>query len=99
MGIPPPPPPCRAPSRALCLPQKYRYQDEDSPPLEQSPAHLPSQVSPAHNGHASRLSWPRPCVSKPRPCSGPLERWDPPPACHTGHGGVMGVVVMSYGLW
>ncbi|XP_030921646.1 disks large homolog 4-like, partial [Geospiza fortis] len=24
---------------------KYRYQDEDSPPLEQSPAHLPSQVN------------------------------------------------------
>ncbi|XP_066065022.1 disks large homolog 4 [Chamaea fasciata] len=25
--------------------QKYRYQDEDSPPLEQSPAHLPSQAN------------------------------------------------------
>ncbi|ETE58837.1 Disks large-like 1, partial [Ophiophagus hannah] len=24
--------------------QKYRYQDEDSPPLEHSPAHLPNQV-------------------------------------------------------
>ncbi|KAL8177052.1 UNVERIFIED_CONTAM: Disks large 2, partial [Gekko kuhli] len=23
---------------------KYRYQDEDSPPLEHSPAHLPNQV-------------------------------------------------------
>lgn len=26
-------------------PRKYRYQDEDSPPLEQSPAHLPSQAN------------------------------------------------------
>ncbi|GAB0201194.1 disks large 4 [Grus japonensis] len=25
--------------------KKYRYQDEDSPPLEQSPAHLPSQAN------------------------------------------------------
>lgn len=26
-------------------PQKYRYQDEDTPPLEHSPAHLPNQVN------------------------------------------------------
>ncbi|KAF7236804.1 hypothetical protein EYD10_16503 [Varanus komodoensis] len=26
------------------IPEKYRYQDEDSPPLEHSPAHLPNQV-------------------------------------------------------
>ncbi|XP_071656271.1 disks large homolog 4 isoform X3 [Patagioenas fasciata] len=31
----------------LCIvtTKKYRYQDEDSPPLEQSPAHLPSQAN------------------------------------------------------
>uniref|UniRef100_A0A8C3UPH4 PDZ domain-containing protein n=1 Tax=Catharus ustulatus TaxID=91951 RepID=A0A8C3UPH4_CATUS len=29
----------------FAFPQKYRYQDEDSPPLEQSPAHLPSQAN------------------------------------------------------
>ncbi|KAI4566351.1 hypothetical protein MJG53_015028 [Ovis ammon polii x Ovis aries] len=27
------------------LDQKYRYQDEDTPPLEHSPAHLPNQVN------------------------------------------------------
>uniref|UniRef100_A0A8C4MJX3 Discs large MAGUK scaffold protein 4 n=1 Tax=Equus asinus asinus TaxID=83772 RepID=A0A8C4MJX3_EQUAS len=26
-------------------PEKYRYQDEDTPPLEHSPAHLPNQVN------------------------------------------------------
>ncbi|XP_017714242.1 PREDICTED: disks large homolog 2-like, partial [Rhinopithecus bieti] len=31
----------------LCIvtTKKYRYQDEDTPPLEHSPAHLPNQVN------------------------------------------------------
>uniref|UniRef100_A0ACB8EXI9 Uncharacterized protein n=1 Tax=Sphaerodactylus townsendi TaxID=933632 RepID=A0ACB8EXI9_9SAUR len=31
-------------ARSEHLIEKYRYQDEDSPPLEHSPAHLPNQV-------------------------------------------------------
>uniref|UniRef100_A0A8C3HFY7 Discs large MAGUK scaffold protein 4 n=1 Tax=Chrysemys picta bellii TaxID=8478 RepID=A0A8C3HFY7_CHRPI len=37
----------------LVAPQKYRYQDEDSPPLEQSPAHLPNQVKAPELVHVS----------------------------------------------
>ncbi|XP_043359548.1 disks large homolog 4 [Dermochelys coriacea] len=33
--------------------KKYRYQDEDSPPLEQSPAHLPNQVKAPELVHVS----------------------------------------------
>ncbi|KYO28682.1 hypothetical protein Y1Q_0005133 [Alligator mississippiensis] len=33
--------------------KKYRYQDEDSPPLEQSPAHLPTQVKAPELVHVS----------------------------------------------
>ncbi|XP_068785428.1 disks large homolog 4-like, partial [Struthio camelus] len=37
---------CRDRSLSLAFGcKKYRYQDEDSPPLEQSPAHLPSQAN------------------------------------------------------
>ncbi|CAM4707856.1 unnamed protein product, partial [Caretta caretta] len=39
----------------LCIvtTKKYRYQDEDSPPLEQSPAHLPNQVKAPELVHVS----------------------------------------------
>uniref|UniRef100_A0A2K5KM18 Disks large homolog 4 n=2 Tax=Cercopithecinae TaxID=9528 RepID=A0A2K5KM18_CERAT len=32
-------------SMCLCVVRKYRYQDEDTPPLEHSPAHLPNQAN------------------------------------------------------
>ncbi|XP_043393525.1 disks large homolog 2, partial [Chelonia mydas] len=38
---------------SMCLCVKYRYQDEDSPPLEQSPAHLPNQVKAPELVHVS----------------------------------------------